>query len=69
MDYGIQIYMPALNSISVDKEKNLMTVGGGINSKKLSDALWTAGKQAGKSISAIILVRPISYSSTSHRNL
>jgi hypothetical protein len=69
MDYGIQIYMPALNSMSIDKGKNLMTVGGGINSKKLSDALWTAGKQAGKSILNIVLVRPVSYPSTSHRNL
>ncbi|XPS73272.1 hypothetical protein M3J09_005422 [Ascochyta lentis] len=45
MDYGIEIYLPQLNTISIAKNKNLVTIGGGTNSKKLTDALWAAGKQ------------------------
>src|SRR5690242_11530578 len=47
MEYGIQIYMPQLNTISIDKKKSAVTIGGGTNSKKLTDALWAAGKQTG----------------------
>ncbi|KAJ4336322.1 hypothetical protein N0V87_005473 [Didymella glomerata] len=45
MDYGIQIYMPTLNTISVSKNGSSVTIGGGANSKKVTDALWAAGKQ------------------------
>lgn len=45
MDYGIQIYMPQLNTISISKNKSSVTIGGGTNSKKVTDALWAAGKQ------------------------
>ncbi|KAJ4407989.1 hypothetical protein N0V91_003655 [Didymella pomorum] len=45
MDYGIQIYMPTLNTISVSKNGSSVTIGGGTNSKKVTDALWAAGKQ------------------------
>ncbi|KAH7564380.1 hypothetical protein BM1_01427 [Bipolaris maydis] len=45
MDYGIEIYMPQLDSIAISKDGKSVTVGGGINSKKLIDTLWTAGKQ------------------------
>ena len=48
MDYGIEIYLPQLNSISIAKDGKSVTVGGGINSKHLTDALWAAGKQTGK---------------------
>jgi phosphoribosylformimino-5-aminoimidazole carboxamide ribonucleotide (ProFAR) isomerase len=48
MDYGIEIYMPQLNSISIAKDGKSVTVGGGVNSKNMIDALWTAGKQTGK---------------------
>lgn len=48
MDYGIQIYMPQLNSVSFAKDKQSVTLGGGINSKNLTDALWAVGKQTGK---------------------
>jgi hypothetical protein len=47
MQYGIQIYMPELNSISIAKDGKTVTVGGGINSKKVTDSLWAAGKQTG----------------------
>jgi hypothetical protein len=49
MDHGIQIYMPQLNTISIAKNKKSATIGGGTNSKKLTDALWAAGKQTGTS--------------------
>lgn len=48
MDYGIEIYMPQLNSISISKDGKSVTVGGGVNSKNLTDTLWAAGKQTGK---------------------
>jgi hypothetical protein len=48
MDYGIEIYLPQLNTISIAEDKQSVTVGGGINSKNLIDALWAAGKQTGK---------------------
>jgi hypothetical protein len=48
MDYGIQIYLPQLNTISVAKDGKSAKIGGGVNSKKLTDALWDAGKQTGR---------------------
>jgi FAD/FMN-containing dehydrogenase len=48
MDYGIEIYMPQLNSISIATDGQTVTVGGGTNSKNMIDALWAAGKQTGK---------------------
>jgi hypothetical protein len=48
MDYGIEIYLPRMNSISIAKDGKSVTVGGGINSKVLTDSLWAAGKQNGK---------------------
>lgn len=48
MDFGIEIYLPQLNSVSIAKDKKSATVGGGTNSKDLTDALWAAGKQTGK---------------------
>jgi hypothetical protein len=48
MDYGIQIYLPQLNSLSISADRTLATMGGGINSKSVTDGLWAAGKQTGK---------------------
>lgn len=48
MEYGIEIYLPQLNSISIKKNGKSATIGGGINSKNLVDTLWAAGKQTGK---------------------
>jgi hypothetical protein len=53
MDYGIQIYLPQLNSLSLSTDKTLATVGGGINSKSVTDGLWAAGKQTGNVHSAM----------------
>jgi hypothetical protein len=47
MEYGIQIYLPQLNSLSISTDRTLATVGGGINSKSVTDGLWAAGKQTG----------------------
>lgn len=46
MDYGIAINLVQLNSLKVAKDGKTMTVGGGINSHNLTEALWAAGKQA-----------------------
>jgi len=48
MDYGIEIYLPRLNSISIAKDGKSATIGGGANVKNLTDTLWDAGKQTGK---------------------
>ena len=48
MDYGIEIYLPQLNSISIAKDGKSATIGGGANVKNLTDTLWAAGKQTGK---------------------
>jgi hypothetical protein len=50
MDYGIQIYMPQLDTIKVAKDGQTATFGGGVNSKQVTDTLWAAGKQTGKHI-------------------
>jgi hypothetical protein len=57
MDYGIEIYLPQLNTISIAKDNKSVTVGGGTNSKNLTDALWAAGKQTGRSTSIAILLQ------------
>lgn len=48
MDYGIEIYLPQLDSLSIAKDGKSVTVGGGINVKNMTDALLAAGKQTGK---------------------
>ena len=48
MDYGIEIYLPQLDSFSIAKDGKSVTVGGSINVKNMTDALLAAGKQTGK---------------------
>jgi hypothetical protein len=48
MEYGIEIYLPQLDSLSIAKDGKSVTVGGGINVKNMTDALLAAGKQTGK---------------------
>ncbi|KAH6896807.1 hypothetical protein B0T10DRAFT_526182 [Thelonectria olida] len=45
MDHGIEIYLGQLSSISIAKDGNSATIGGGAHSKNVTDALWAAGKQ------------------------
>jgi phosphoribosylformimino-5-aminoimidazole carboxamide ribonucleotide (ProFAR) isomerase len=59
MDYGIEIYLPQLNTISIAKNKKSVTLGGGVNSKKVTEALWAAGKQTGRSSSISISLRTV----------
>ena len=54
MDYGIEIYLPQLDSISIAKDGKSATIGGGANVKNLTDTLWEAGKQTGKFSNFII---------------
>lgn len=58
MDYGIEIYLPQLDSLSIAKDGKSVTVGGGINVKNMTDALLAAGKQTGKLIFALIVILP-----------
>lgn len=48
MDYGVEIFLEKLNSVEIAEDGKTVKVGGGTNSKVLIDALWEAGKQAGK---------------------
>jgi FAD/FMN-containing dehydrogenase len=48
MNYGIDIYLPQLNSVSIAKDGKTATIGGGVNVKNLTDALGAAGKQTGE---------------------
>lgn len=50
MKYGIQISLKQLNSITIAKSNTTVTIGGGTNSKLVTDTLWAAGKQTGKFI-------------------
>jgi FAD/FMN-containing dehydrogenase len=45
MSYGIEIFLKQLNSIQIATDGKSVTVGGGINSKVVTDTLWAAGKQ------------------------
>jgi FAD/FMN-containing dehydrogenase len=45
---GIEIWLNQLDSVSISEEGDTATFGGGILTKKITDALWAAGKQTGK---------------------
>ncbi len=47
MDYGVEIYLGQLSSVQIALDGNTVTIGGGTNSKLLTDTLWGAGKQTG----------------------
>lgn len=59
MDYGIEIYLPKLNTISIARNGQSVTIGGGTNSKNVTDALWEAGKQTGMFASINYLANPL----------
>ncbi|TVY32619.1 FAD-linked oxidoreductase [Lachnellula subtilissima] len=45
MTHGIEIHMSQLSSIAVAQNGLTATIGGGVLSKNLTDALWAVGKQ------------------------
>jgi hypothetical protein len=49
MDHGIEIYLNQLGSIEIASDGQTATFGGGVMAKNVTDALWAAGKQTGKS--------------------
>jgi hypothetical protein len=49
MDHGIEIYMNQLQSVEIAKDGKTAKIGGGTQSKAVTDKLWAAGKQTGKS--------------------
>lgn len=53
MTHGIEIYLSQLNSITIAKDGQTATVGGGIIAKNLTDTLWVAGKQTGEHIMSV----------------
>ncbi|KAK7421591.1 hypothetical protein QQX98_002058 [Neonectria punicea] len=48
MDHGIEIYMNQLSSVKLAEDGQTVTIGGGTKSKLVTDTLWAAGKQTGK---------------------
>ncbi|KLJ06466.1 hypothetical protein EMPG_10142 [Blastomyces silverae] len=46
MTHGIEIYLKQLNSIKIADDGKTVTIGGGTQSKSVTDTLWAAGKQA-----------------------
>jgi FAD/FMN-containing dehydrogenase len=46
--HGIEIWMRKLNSILIAPDGQSATVGGGVKSKELVDALWAEEKQTGR---------------------
>jgi hypothetical protein len=47
MDHGIEIYLNQLNTVEVATDGKTVTIGGGTQSKKVTDTLWAANKQTG----------------------
>ncbi|KAH6993264.1 hypothetical protein EDB82DRAFT_170307 [Fusarium venenatum] len=45
MDHGIEIYLNQLNTVEVAADGKTVTIGGGTQSKKVTDTLWAANKQ------------------------
>lgn len=45
MDHGIEIYLEQLAGVKIAEDGKTATIGGGTNSKVVTDALWDAGKQ------------------------
>lgn len=48
VQHGIQIWLNRLDSVEISEQGDTATFGGGILSKKITDTLWAAGKQTGK---------------------
>ncbi|KAK2872133.1 hypothetical protein FQN49_002524 [Arthroderma sp. PD_2] len=46
MDSGINIFMKELSSVDIAEDGKSVKLGGGTNSKLVTDTLWDAGKQA-----------------------
>ena len=49
MTSGIEIYLDQLSGVDVAKDGKTATIAGGTKSNVVTDALWDAGKQTGKS--------------------
>ncbi|KAM0559928.1 hypothetical protein ACHAPJ_003878 [Fusarium lateritium] len=45
MDHGVEIYLNQLNKVEVARDGKTVTIGGGTQSKKVTDTLWAANKQ------------------------
>lgn len=48
MTHGIEIYLDQLSSVEVAEDGQTAKIGGGTVSKAVTDQLWAAGKQTGK---------------------
>jgi len=48
MTNGIEILLKKLNTVTISKDGQSATIGGGVMSHDLTAALWKSGKQAGK---------------------
>lgn len=49
MDGGIEIYLDQLSGVKIAEDGKTVTIAGGTKSKLVTDTLWPAGKQTGRS--------------------
>jgi hypothetical protein len=49
MDGGIEIYLDQLSGVEIAEDGKTVTIAGGTKSKLVTDTLWAAGKQTGRS--------------------
>ncbi len=47
MDHGIEIWLNQLSSVDIAPDGKTVKIGGGTQSKRVTDTLWAAGKQTG----------------------
>jgi FAD/FMN-containing dehydrogenase len=47
MKQGIEISMRSMNQVHIDPGGSTATIGGGVISKEVMDALWAANKRTG----------------------
>lgn len=59
MTHGIEIDLNQLSGVEVAADGQTAKIGGGTISKNVTDALWAAGKQTGKSTLPTIPLNPM----------
>lgn len=55
-EYGIEVYLSQLSSVVLSADGQTVTIGGGTLSVNVTNTLWAAGKQTGRSRPGLSLV-------------
>lgn len=67
MQGGIGIRLDKLNSVGISADHSTARIGGGASTKDVTDALWKANKQTGKSID--LPIQPVTSNKSSYWNM